>query len=167
MGRRLSDQIRILALIAALALVHGCKEREQLEKEAPALAHADFRVDRIAIVGVVSEVAALGDSAESRESWSLLIGDHLGRDRFGKLPIVSYSEVRAILGGDNHGVMLDRFKDGGGCDDGVLAELKTVFEGKARFIVFGNIQDDRIDRSESESGVVNKKDKTTTKTKTM
>src|SRR2546427_5460745 len=132
---RLSNRIRILVLIAALALVHGCKEREQLEKEAPALAHADLRVDRIAIAGVVSDVAALGDSAENRESWSLLIGDHLGRDRFGKLPIVSYSEVRAILGRDHHGVMLDHFKDGGGCDDGVLAELKTVLEGKARFIV--------------------------------
>ena len=69
MGRRLPDQVLILALIAALALVHGCKEMEkyQLEKEAPALAHADFKVDRIAIAGVVSDVAALGDSAESRE----------------------------------------------------------------------------------------------------
>ena len=38
---RFSNQIRILALIAALALVHGCKERDQLEKEAPALARAD------------------------------------------------------------------------------------------------------------------------------
>jgi hypothetical protein len=167
MGRRLPDQIRILALIAALVLVHGCKEREQLEKEAPALAHADFKVDRIAIAGVVSDVAALGDSAESRESWSLLIGDHLGRDRFGKLPIVSYSEVRAILGRSDHGVMLDRFKDDGGCDDGVLAELKTVLGGKARFIVFGNIQADRIEWSESENEVVDKKTKTTTKTKTM
>jgi hypothetical protein len=53
MGRPHTNQIRILALIAALALVHGCKEREQLEKEAPALAHADLRVDCIAIAGVV------------------------------------------------------------------------------------------------------------------
>src|SRR5216117_4111567 len=120
MGRALPTQIRILALIATLVLVHGCKERKQLEKEAPALAHADLRVDRIAIAGVVSDVAALGDSAESREGWSLLIGDHLGRERFGKLPIVSYSEVRAILGRDGHGVLLDRFKDSGGCDDGAL-----------------------------------------------
>ena len=64
--------------------------------------------------------------------------------------------------------MLDRFKDEGGCDDGVLAELKTVLEGKARFIVFGNIQADRIERSESETEVVDKKTKkTTSKTKTM
>src|SRR6266480_3371999 len=112
---RVSNQIRILALIAALALVHGCKEGDQLAKEAPALAHADLKVDRIAIAGIVSDVAALGDSAESRESWSLLMGDHLGRDRFGNLPIVSYSEVRAILGRDDHGVLLDRFKGDGGC----------------------------------------------------
>src|SRR5437773_8426237 len=137
---RFSNQIRILALIAALALVHGCKERDRLEKEAPALAHADFKVDRIAIAGVVSDVAALGDSAESRESWSLLIGDHLGRERFGKLPIVSYSEVRAILGPAGHGVLLDGCKDSGG-----------GLEGKARFIVFGNIQADRTEWSESES----------------
>ena len=168
MGRRLLNHLRILALIAALAPIHACKEREQLEKEAPALAHADFKVDRIAIAGVVSDVAALGDSAESRESWSLLIGDHLGRERFGKLPIVSYREVRAILGPAGHGVLLDRFKDSGGCDDGVLAELSKGLEGKARFIVFGNIQADRTEWSESESEVVDKKTKkTTSKTKTM
>jgi len=168
MGRALPTQIRILALIATLVLVHGCKEREQLEKEAPALARADLRVDRIAIAGVVSDVAALGDSAESRESWSVLIGNHLGRDRFGKLPIVSFSDVREILGRDDQSVMLDRFKDDGGCDEAALAELHTVFEGKARFIVFGNIQEDRIEWSESESEVVDKKThKTTSKTKTM
>jgi hypothetical protein len=82
------------ALIAALALADGCQEREQLEKEAPALAHADFTLDRIAVAGVVSSVPALADSDRSRESWSLLIGDHLGRERFGKLPIVSFGDVR-------------------------------------------------------------------------
>src|SRR5216117_2916132 len=167
MGRALPTQIRILALIATLVLVHGCKERKQLEKEAPALARADLRVDRIAIAGVVSDVAALDDSAESRESWSVLIGNHLGRDRFGKLPIVSFSDVREILGRDDQSVMLDRFKDDGGCDEAALAELHTVFEGKARFIVFGNIQEDRIDWSESEVEEVDKKTKTTTRTKTM
>jgi len=167
MGRSLRSQIPILALIATLALVHGCKEREQFEKEAPALAHANLRIDCIAIAGVVSDLAALGDSAESRASRSLLIGDHLGRERFGKLPIVSYSDVRTTLGGDDHDLLLDHFKEDGGCDSTILAELHAKLEGKARFIVFGNIQADRIDRSESESEVVDKKNKTTTKTKTM
>jgi hypothetical protein len=168
MGRAPPSHIRILALIAALALIQGCREREQLEKEAPALAHADLRIDRIAIAGVVSDVAALGDAAESRESWSLLIGDHLGRDRFGNLPIVSFSEVRAILGRDDHSVMLDRYKDDGWCNGEVLAELHTAFEGKARFIVFANIQEDRIEWSETESEVVDKDTKkTTSKTKKM
>ncbi len=168
MDRSLPNQIRILALIVALALVHGCKEREQLEKEAPALAHADLRVDRIAIAGVVSDLAAFGDSAESRASRSLLIGDQLGRDRFGKLPIVSYSEVRATLGRDDHDRLLDRFKEDGGCSGAILADLRMTFDGKARFIVFGNIQEDRIEWSESESEVVDEKTKkTTSRTKTM
>src|SRR6185436_3444399 len=119
MGRPLDHRIPIVALIAALALVHGCKEHEQLEKEAPALAHADLRVDRIAIAGVVSDVAAIGDSTE-REHWAQLIGNHFGRERFGKLPIVSYSEVREILGPDDYGLLLDRFKDDGGCDSSYL-----------------------------------------------
>lgn len=168
MCRSLPNQIRILALIAAFALVLGCKEREQLEKEAPALAHADLRVDCIAIAGVVSDRAALGDSAESRASRSWLIWDRLGRDRFGRLPIVSYSEVRATLGRDDHDLLLDRFKEDGGCDDSILAELHMTLEGKARFLVFGNIQEDRIEWSESESEVVDKETKkTTSKTKTM
>jgi len=167
MGRALPRPIRILAVIAALALVQGCREKAQLEKEAPALAHADLKIDRIAIIGVVSDVAALGDRAESRESWSLVIGDRLGRDRFGKLPIVSYREVREILGRDDYGIMLDRFKDYGGCDDGTLAQLHAALEGKARFIVFGNIQKDRTWWSESEKEVVDEKTKkTTSKTKT-
>ena len=95
-GRSLPNQIRILALVAVLVLVPGCQEKEQLEKEAPALAHADLRVDRIAIGGVVSDFAALGDSAASRESWSSLMGDHLGREKFGRLPIMSYSEMGEI-----------------------------------------------------------------------
>jgi len=164
MGRSLPKHIRIFALIAALALVHGCKEREQLEKEAPTLARADLRVDRLAVAGVVSDVAALGDSAECRERWSLLIGNHLGRHRFGKLPIVSSYEVRAILGQDDYGVMLDRYKDEGGCDPVILADLHTVLEGKARFIVFGSIQEDRTEWSETE--VENEELKTKTKTKT-
>jgi len=168
MGRRLPNQIRILALIAALALVHGCKEREQLEKEAPALAHADLRVDRIAIAGVVSDMAGIDDSAESRASRSYLIGDHLGRDRFGKLPIVSYTDVRVILGQGDHDKLLDRFKEDGGCDEAILAELHTRLEGKARFIVFANIQDDRVEWSESEKEVVDEKTKkTTSKTRTL
>jgi hypothetical protein len=111
---------------------------------------------------------ALGDSDEIRASRSMLIGDHFGRDRFGKLPIVSYSDVRAILGRDNHDAMLARFKDDGGCDSAVLAELRTRLEGKARFIVLGNILDDRVEWSESEKEVVDEKTKkTTSKTKTM
>ncbi len=168
MGRSLLNQIWILTLIASLAVVHGCKEREQLEKEAPALAHADLWVDRIAIAGVVSDVVALGDTVESRESWSWLIGDRLGRDRFGKLPIVSYSEVRAILGRDDHDLLLDRFKTNGACDDTILADLRTKFEGKARFIVIGSILEDRTEWSESENEVFDKTTKkTTSKTKKM
>jgi hypothetical protein len=167
MGRTCPDRMRVLALIAALALVHGCKEREQLEKEAPALAHADLRVERVAIAGVVSDVPGLEESDERRDGWSTLIGDHLGRERFGRLPIVTYREVQATLGRDDHGGMLDRFRDEGACDEGVLATLNTVLGGKARFLVFGNIQRDRIDWSESETEVVDKKTKATTKTRTM
>jgi hypothetical protein len=165
--RLMRRQIRIIALIAALALAQGCREREQLEKNAPALAHADLRIDRIAIVGVVSDTPSLVDSANSRERWSLLIGDRFGRERFGTLPIVSFNEVRATLGQDDHRAMLDRYKDVGWCDDTTLAALHTILEGKARFVVFGNILKDWIERSESESEVVDKKTKkTTSKTKT-
>ena len=165
MGRPVPNQI--LALLVVLVLVQGCQEKEELEKEAPALAHADLRVDRIAIGGVVSDVAALGDSTESRESWSSLIGDRLGRERFGKLPIMSYGEMGMILGPGDQAVMLDRFKEDGGCDDDVLAGLRTVLEGKARFIVFANIQADQVDRAEKENEVVDDKGKTTSKTRTM
>lgn len=167
MGRPLPNQTRMLALIAALVFVHGCVERKILEKEAPALARADLRVDRIAVGGVVSDVPELGDSTESRAYWSFLIGNQLGRQRFGKLPIVTSSEVREILGRDDYGVMLDRFKGDGACDGAVLSGLHTALEGKARFVVFGNIQEDRIQWSESESEEVDEKNKTTTKTKTM
>ncbi len=168
MGRALPNRIRIFGLIAALALVPGCKQRELLEKEAPALARADLYVDRIAIAGVVTDVVALGDSAENRARWSLLIENHLGRERFGKLPIVSFSEVQGILGVDEHSLLLDRFKDDGGCDEAVLAALHTAFDDRARFLVFGNIQDDRVERSDSESEVVDEKTgKTTSRTKTM
>jgi hypothetical protein len=161
MRRSLSNPFRILALVAALTLVHGCKERERFEKEAPVLARADFRVDRIAVVGVVSDIAALDDSTASRAGRSQLIGERLGRDRFGKLPIVSYFEVRQILGQDDHDVLLDRFKRDGACDRAILADLQTIFAGKARFIVFGNIQDDRIEHSESENETYDKKTKKT------
>lgn len=167
MGRPIANWVRIIAGIAALVLVYGCKEREQLEKEAPALARADLAVDRIAIAGVVSEVAALGDATASREVWASLIGDHLGRERFGKLPIVSFRDVRTMLGEDDYGEMLDRFKEVGECDSAVLAELHTVLGGKARFVVFGNIQQDRVEWSESEVEVVDEKTNATTKTKTM
>jgi hypothetical protein len=167
MGRALPKKIRIIALIAALALVPACQEREQLEKEAPALARADLAVDRIAVAGVVSDVAALGDSDESRESWSFLIGKHLGHDRFGKLPIVSFSEVRAILGRDDYAVVLNRYKDAGLCDSTSLADLHTALEGKARFIVFGRIQQDQVDWSESESETEDEKNKTKTRTRVM
>ena len=168
MGRTRPHDVRILGLIAALVLVQGCQERERLEKEAPVLAHADFTVDRIAIGGVVSDTPALADTAESRDSYSLLIGDHLARERFGKLPILSSFEVRSILGHDEYNLMLDRFKDDGGCDVGTLAELHTVLEGKARFIVFANIRGDEIARSDSESEEVDPKTKVvTSRTKTM
>src|SRR4029450_4191565 len=74
MRRALPGHIRIFALIVALLLVQGCREREQLAKEAPALARADLRVERIAIAGVVSDAPTIGDTAESRDSWSRMIG---------------------------------------------------------------------------------------------
>jgi len=161
MGRALPRHIRIFGLIAALTLLHACQEREQLEKEAPVLARADFKLDHIAVAGVVSNVAALADSAASREHWSFLIGDHLGRDRFGNLPIMSSREVREILGREDHGVMLDRYKADGQCDSAMLADLHTALEGKARFVVFGTILEDRIERTESETE--DKKAKTKTR----
>ena len=57
MGRAAPRLVRILALLAALALVPGCKG--QLEKHAPALARANFNVDRIAVAGVVSNQRSL------------------------------------------------------------------------------------------------------------
>ena len=168
MGRLVPNRIQVIALIAALALAPGCKEHEQLEKEAPALAHADLHVDRIAIAGIVSDVPALGDSAENRARWSLMIEDHLGRERFGNLPIVSFSELRAILGPDQHSLLLDRFQDDGGCNEAILADLRMSLDGRARFLVFGNIQDDQVERSDSEKEVVDKDTgKTTSRTKTM
>src|SRR5262245_4823790 len=68
-GRTVPSRIRILALIASLALLPACQERKRLEKEAPALSRADLHVDRIAIVGVVSDVAAIGESTENSERW--------------------------------------------------------------------------------------------------
>jgi len=167
-GRAVPSQIRIIALVAALALTQGCNEREILEKEAPVLAKADLRKDRIAIAGVVSDAPTVGDSTASREQWAVLIWDHFGRERFGNLPIVPFSDLRATLGRDDYGLMLDRYKELGSCDDAVLAELHSIFEGKARFVVFGNILEDQIERSESESEVVDEKTKkVTSRTKTM
>ena len=167
MGRGLPP-IRILGLLAALVLVPGCQERELLEKEAPALAHADLTIDRIAIAGVVSDTPTLRDTAEIRESWSLLFGNRLARDRFGKLPIVSSNEVRAILGPDDYSLMLDRFKDEGGCAEAILADLSLVLDGRARFIAFANIQEDQVVWSDSEVEQVDANTKvTTSKIKTM
>jgi hypothetical protein len=80
---------------------------------------------------------------------------------------VSSSEVREILGRDDYGLMLDRFKEDGECDGAILADLNIVLEGKARFIVFANIRDDRIEWSESDVEEVDKKTKTTTRTRTL
>jgi len=168
MGRAVHSPLRIMAMIAALALAQGCQEREQLAKEAPALAKADLRKERIAIAGVVSDAPTVGDSTASRESWAVLIGDHFGRERFGKLPIVAVGELRTVLGREDYHLMLDRYRELGSCDDAVLAELHSIFEGKARFVVFGNILEDRIEKSESESEIVDDKTKkVTSRTKTM
>jgi hypothetical protein len=168
MGRAVPSPLRIMALIAALALAQGCQEREQLAKEAPVLAKADLRKERIAIAGVVSDAPSVGDSSASREHWAVLIGDHFSRERFGKLPIVPFGELRATLGQDDYSLMLDRYKELGSCDDAVLAELHSIFEGRARFVVFGNILEDRIEQSESESEIVDDKTKkVTSRTKTM
>ena len=167
MGRAL-PLFRILGLIAALALVTGCQERKRLEKEAPALAQADLTIDRIAIAGVVSDIPTLGDTDESREFWSELLGRRLARERFGKLPIMSSNEVRAILGPDDYGLMLDRFHDEGGCDPAILADLRLVLDGDARFLVFASIEEDEVVRSDSEVEEVDPKTKiTTSRTKTM
>ena len=93
MGRAAPRLVRILALLAALALAPGCKG--QLEKHASALARANFNVDRIAVAGVVSNQRSLKDPPESRERWSVVVGEHLGRGEFGSYPIVSSAEVRA------------------------------------------------------------------------
>ncbi|MGH7741151.1 MAG: hypothetical protein ACRENS_03930 [Candidatus Eiseniibacteriota bacterium] len=168
MGRRAVHHVRVLALFAALALAQGCQEGEQLKREAPALAHANLRIDRIAIAGVVSEVGALADSDESRANWSVLIGDHFARDRFGGLPIVSFSDVREMLGEHDHIVLLDRFKGDGECGEQILADLNLLFGSTARFVVFGNILEDDIERSESESEVIDEKTKkVTSRIKTM
>lgn len=168
MGRTSTSRIRILAPIAVLMLVQGCQEHEQLKKEAPALARADLRVERIAIAGVVSDAPTIADTPQGREHWSLMMGNHFSRDRFGKLPIVSFNEVRAILGEHDYGVMLDRYQDEGGCDPVILADLRTLLDGKARFLVFANIVEDEIYHSDSEKEEVDKETKkTTSKTKTM
>ncbi len=81
---------------------------------------------------------------------------------------MSFDDVQEILGRDDHAALLDRFKDDGECKEAILADLRLVLEGKARFVVFGNIQQDGVTWSESESEVVDKKTKkTTSKTKTM
>jgi hypothetical protein len=168
MGRAAPHPIRIITLVAALALAQGCDERKLLEKEAPVLAKADLRKDCIAIAGVVSDAPTVGDSTASRESWAILIGDNFGRERYGRLPILSFGELRLALGRDDYSLMLDRYKELGSCDDAVLAELRSIFEGRARFVVFGNILQDQIERSESESEVVDEKTKkVTSRTKTM
>ena len=168
MGRAALNRFRIMSLLAVLVLAPGCNEREQLKKEAPALAKADLRKERIAIAGVVSDAPNVPDSTSSRADWAVLIWDHFGRERFGKLPIVAAGELRAVLGRDDHNLMLDRYKELGECDDAVLAELRSILEGKARFVVFGNILEDRIEQSESESEVVDEKTKkVTNRTRTM
>lgn len=168
MGRAARNRIRIVALVTTILLVPSCREREQLAKEAPALAKADLKKERIAIAGVVSDAPTVGDSTASRERWATLIGDHFGRERFGKLPIVPAGELRAVLGRDDYHLMLDRYAELGECDEAVLAELRSIFEGKARFVVFGNLLEDRIEKSESESEVVDEKTKkVTNRTRTM
>jgi len=165
MGR--SVPCRILALVAVLVLVQGWGRKGQRGREAPALAPADPRGDGLAIGGVVSDLAAFGDPTDSRAHWSSLLGDQLGRDKFGKLPILSYGEMGAILGPDDQAALIDYFKEDGECDHDILAELQTALEGRARFVVFGNIESDQVDRAEKESEVVDESGKTTSRTKTM
>ena len=157
----ISRPIRLLALIAALALVPSCRN---LEKQAPAIAHADLRVDRLAVGGVVSDVPSLGDSAEIREHWSRVVGGHLGWSKFGSLPIVSSGEVRALLGPEAYDAMIDRYGTDGNCDGATLDHLHEALEGRARFVVFARILEDDISNSETESEDPNLK--TTTKRKT-
>ena len=164
MGRAAPRLVRILALLAALALVPGCKG--ELEKHAPALARANFNVDRIAVAGVVSNQRSLKDPPESRERWSVVVGEHLGREKFGSYPIVSSAEVRALLGSERYGAMLDRFKADGQCEQETLAELHRALEGKARFVLFTSIYFDDVMEGESEREDPVLKTKTKTKSST-
>ena len=167
MHRPLANHRRLLVLVAALCLACGCRERDQLEKEAPVLAHANLMVDRIAIGGVVSTVPNLPDSAENRDEWSAMFGGQLGRGRFGTLPIVPSRDVLPLLGRVEYDRMLDRFKSLGVCDSAALGQLQIALEGKARFVVFGKIEEDRTDWGQTEEETENKETKTTTKTRTL
>ena len=167
MRRPLANYCPLLVLVAALCLACGCRERDQLEKEAPVLAHANLKVDRIAIGGVVSTIPNLPDSAQNRDSWSAMIGGQLGRGRFGTLPIVPSRDVLPLLGRADYDRMLDHFKSLGVCDSAALGQLQTALEGKARFVVFGKIEQDKTDWEQSEVETENKEAKTTTKIRTL
>ena len=164
MDRAVRRLVRIIALLASLALVPGCKG--QLEKHAPALARANFNVERIAVAGVVSNQGSLKDPPESRERWSVLVAEHLGQERFGSYPIVSSAEVQTLLGSERYGAMLDRFKADGQCEQQSLAELQRALEGKARFVLFMSILSDGVMEGEAEVEDAVLKTKTKTKSST-
>ena len=150
--RRVEPRKLVMLALAALALVGGCKDNhDRLAEEAPALARADLKVERIAVAGMVSTDPGLEDSEANRENWSYLLGNQLGRERFGKLPIVDYREVRTAIGSDDWGTMLDAFQHDGRCDTTILADLGAALEGKARFILFGRIEQNKTEQSTSDN----------------
>jgi hypothetical protein len=61
--------------------------------------------------------------------------------------------------------MLDAFQHDGRCDTTILADLSTVLEGKARFIVFGRIEQNQTEQTTSEND--EKKTKTYSTTRTV
>jgi hypothetical protein len=128
--------------------VVGC--REKLEEESPALAHANLRVDRLGVGGVVSDVPAIADTVPDREYWADLMANHFGRERFGRLPVVSFRELRSITGDEGYDELLWGYKQNGGCDSSTLAELDSTVMGKVRFLVFGRIQEDRVRQDKNE-----------------
>lgn len=137
---RLPQRFGILLLL--VAAIPACKSK--LAEESPILARADLKVDRLAVVGLVSDVPAIRDTLPAREYWADLAANQLGRDRFGNLPVVSFREVRSALGADTYDALLEGYKADGRCDSTTLGELANVLQGQARFLVFGRIQADNI-----------------------
>lgn len=139
---------RLLAVLLALPLAAGCRNKE-FERNAPELARANLRQDRIAVAGVVSDAPDLPDTTGARERWSDLLLNQLTRERFGRLPVTSHRELRAALGEEEYQALLDSYRGDGACGPAWLDRLKMALGNDARFVVFGRIQEHRITNSRS------------------